>query len=184
MRYKLKFTAPIIYVRYSLRDQTRCVKHTIEAHFGRSPVLWIASCLDPKGHLTVSYMIARLQRLVLITASYVFTGTNPLRQTVYQWFVRSLYTFPSSLDILCRNKPDTGAPSASAILHCSTFRVPWSSFFLSGYFFSLVFYWVGLSCDHGWIPGGSVKCGNQSINQSIDQSINPQSIRCRPSERL
>ena len=30
-----------------------------------------------------------------------------------------------------------------------------------------LFYWVRLSFDDGWIPGGSVKCGNQSINYSV-----------------
>ena len=30
---------------------------------------------------------------------------------------------------------------------------------------------VRLSCDHGWIPGGSVKV-RKSVNQSINQSIN------------
>ena len=44
------------------------------------------------------------------------------------------------------------------------------SFFLSEFIFqSSIFCWIPLSCDHGCIPGGSVKV-RQSINQ-FNQSI-------------
>ena len=76
---------------------------------------------------------------------------------VFFFFVY-LFCFVLRLSLLCRY------PRFSGMYIFYLFFYPRSEFF-----FSVSFECVRLSCDYGWIPGGSVKV-RQSINQSINQS--------------